>query len=182
MSYFKRKTLGITDYKKRLKLIASNKPRLVVRRSLRHSIAQIVEYNEKGDKVLVSATTKELSNYNWGYSTSNIPASYLLGLLIGKKANKKNIKESVLDFGLQRTIGKGVLYAVLKGALDSGLNIPHDKEIFPEESRIKGDHISKFISSNKHQSFQFSRYKKLNLDNNIMLNFDKTKENIIKNA
>ena len=60
MSYFKRKTLGITDYKKRLRLLASNKPRLVVRRSLRHSIAQIIEYNEKGDKVLVSATTREL--------------------------------------------------------------------------------------------------------------------------
>ena len=46
MSYFKRKRLGITDYKKRLSLLLSNKPRLVIRKSLKHINVQIIEYKE----------------------------------------------------------------------------------------------------------------------------------------
>ncbi len=183
MIYFKRKRLGVTNYKKRLVLLLANKPRLVIRKSLKHINVQIVEYKDKGDIILASANTKELSKYNWKYATKNIPSSYLVGLLIGRRANKKNIKESVLDIGLQRPIKKGKLYAVLKGALDSGLNISHNKNILPEESRIKGEHITNFVKSGKFSSLQFIKYKKFGLDQmNIMENFNQTKENIIKNA
>ena len=144
MSYLKRKRLGLTDYKKRLRLISSNKPRLVVRRTLKHLTAQIVQYNPNGDLVITSANTKELSKYGWKRDTNNIPSSYLLGILIGKKAHKKNIKDPILDLGLQRPAKKGVLYALLKGAIDAGLNIPSSKEAFPEEQKIKGEHIKNF--------------------------------------
>ena len=51
---FRRRREGKTDYRKRLKLLLSRKPRLVVRKSLNNIIAQIVEYDEKGDRVVVS--------------------------------------------------------------------------------------------------------------------------------
>jgi len=45
---FRRRRKNITDYRKRLKLLKSKKPRLVVRRFLNNIIAQITLYNEKG--------------------------------------------------------------------------------------------------------------------------------------
>ena len=183
MSYFKRKRLGITDYKKRLSLLLSNKPRLVIRKSLKHINVQIIEYKDDGDIILTSANTKELSKYGWKYATGNIPSSYLVGLLIGKKASKKSVGESILDIGLQRLVKKGVLYAVLKGALDSGLNIPHNKNILPEESRVKGEHIINLGKINNLSSSQFTNYKKKGLNLvEITENFNQTKDNIIKNG
>ena len=62
---FKRKRLGKTDYRKRLKLLLANKSRLVVRKSLKSILAQIVEYGEKGDKIVVSAHSSELKKYGY---------------------------------------------------------------------------------------------------------------------
>ena len=49
---FKRKREGKTHYKKRLKILLSNKFRLVVRKSLNGIKASIVKYDPKGDKVI----------------------------------------------------------------------------------------------------------------------------------
>jgi len=86
---FKRRYEKKTNYKKRLGLLLSEKPRLVVRKFLRHTKAQIIKYEPKGDKTVVSANTQELEKLGWKYSTSNIPAAYLTGLLIGQRAKKK---------------------------------------------------------------------------------------------
>jgi len=140
---FKRKLLGRTDYRKRLELVKSRLPRLVVRKSLKNLLAQIVEYHENGDKVIVSASTKELEKkFSLKTSKKNIPASYLLGLLIGKKSLSKGIKKVILDLGMYRSIKGSKLYAVLKGALDAGLEIPHEKTILPSQDRLEGKHIS----------------------------------------
>lgn len=141
---FKRKILGKTNYRKRLKLLLANKPRLVVRKSLKNISAQVVEYGEKGDKIVVSAHSSELKKYGYGRSKGNIPAAYLVGLLAGSKAKKKNIAESVLDIGLQNSVKGSRIYSVLKGCLDAGLKVPHSKDILPIENRIKGEHIKDF--------------------------------------
>ncbi|GAF81682.1 unnamed protein product [marine sediment metagenome] len=141
---FKRKRLGKTDYRKRLKLLLANKPRLVVRKSLKNILAQIVEYDENGDKVIVSAHSSELKKYGYGGNKGNIPAAYLVGLLIGGKAKKKDIKVLVLDIGLQNSVKGSRIYSVLKGCIDVGLNIPHSKEILPMDDRVKGKHIKNF--------------------------------------
>ena len=141
---FKRRYKKKTNYRRRLALLLSGKPRLVVRRSLNHMMAQVVKYERDGDKVLASATTKELEKFGWKGSTSNIPASYLLGLLIGKKAVKAKVKEVVLDMGLQNNQAGSRIYATLKGAVDAGLKIPHSEDIYPSEERIKGDHIANY--------------------------------------
>lgn len=139
---YKRKLLGKTDYRKRLSLVKSKIPRLVVRKSLKNILAQIIEYNENGDKVLVSASTKELEKkFGFKASKKNIPASYLLGLLIGKKALSKGIKKAILDTGFYRNIKGSKIYSVLKGSLDAGLEIPYEKEILPSQERIEGKHI-----------------------------------------
>ncbi len=141
---FKRKIIGKTDYRKRLKLLLANKPRLVVRKSLKNVSAQVVEYSENGDKVIVSAHSSELKKYGYNGNKGNIPAAYLVGLLIGNKAKKKDIQELVLDIGLQTSVKGSRIYSVLKGCVDGGLNIPHSKDILPVEDRIKGKHIKDF--------------------------------------
>ena len=89
---FKRKRLGKTDYKKRLKFLLANKPRLVIRRSIKNILAQIVEYNEKGDKIIVSCHSSELKKYGWDGNKGNLPSAYLVGLLTGNKAKNKKTK------------------------------------------------------------------------------------------
>lgn len=136
----KRKLQGRTDYKKRLEMIKSAKPRLVVRRSLKSLFAQIIEYHPDGDKVILSAHTNELrKKYNWN-AKRNTPTAYLLGLLIGQKSKQKKIKECILDLGLYAPIKGSIIFAVLKGAVDAGLNIPHSKDVFPKEDRLQGKH------------------------------------------
>ena len=57
-----------------------------------------------------------------------------------------NNKKAILDIGLERNIPKGRLYGVLKGLVDAGMEIKHKKEIFPEEKRIKGEHLKNKIN------------------------------------
>ena len=141
---FKRRREDKTNYKKRLALIKSKKTRLVVRKSLSNISVQFINFNSKGDETIASANSTELKKLGWS-KTGNVPTAYLTGLLAGKKAKNKNIEEAILDLGLQRSTKGSRIYAALKGVLDSGVNVPHSKEILPSEDRIKGKHISEAI-------------------------------------
>ena len=141
---FKRKRLGKTNYKKRLKVLLAKRPRLVVRKSLNNILAQIVEYDEKGDRVVLSAHSAELKKYGWNGNNGNLPAAYLVGLLIGNKAKKKGINKLVLDIGLQTSVKGSRIYSLVKGCVDNGLSIPCSNEVLPSEDRVKGKHINKF--------------------------------------
>lgn len=141
---FKRRREGKTDYEQRLKLLKSGKPRLVVRKSLKYIVVQISEFDKKGDKILASATSKELKKLGWNFSCDNLPAAYLTGLLVGKKSLDKKISDAVLNSGLYTSVKGSRIYAVVKGAKDAGLNVPVDEEILPADERIKGSHIEKF--------------------------------------
>lgn len=161
---FRRKREGRTYYKKRLKTLASGKCRLVVRKSLKNIYVSIVKYSPNGDVVLVSASSKSLSKLGWKGGTGNLPSAYLTGLLIGKKSLEKGIPEAVLDIGLNDSIKGSRLYAVLAGALDSGLKIPVNAEILPPKERLAGEHIAKYALSLKSDkskyNIQFSDYLK----------------------
>ena len=139
---YRRRREDKTNYKKRLKFLLANKPRLVIRRSLKNMILQVVEYDAKGDKIIATAHTHELKKYNWDYNGGNIPSAYLTGLLIGKKATAKKYKDVIVDFGLQNPIKGTRLYAAIKGAIDSGLQIVQGENIFPKNDRVKGEHIA----------------------------------------
>ena len=154
---FKRKFLGKTDYKKRLNLVKSRQIRLVVRKSLKNLTAQLVEYQDKGDKVILAASTNELAKkYNLGIPKSNIPSAYLLGVLIGKKSQKKGIKKAILDLGMYRNVKGSKVYAVLKGAVDSGLDVPHSKESLPSNDRLLGKHIVDYKKNTKSKNYKIN--------------------------
>jgi large subunit ribosomal protein L18 len=183
---FRRRREGKTDYRVRKKLVMSKKPRLVIRKSLKHLYLQLIEVKVNGDVVLAQANTKELSKYGWKGGTGNLPAAYLAGLLLGKRALSRGIKNAILDLG-RYSITKGSrLFAALKGALDAGMDIPHSEEILPDEERIKGAHIAKYAiilqkeNPSKYQA-HFSNYIRMNLPpEKIVEHFEEIKNKIIK--
>jgi len=146
--HFRRRREGKTNYRKRLKLLLSGKPRLVYRKTLKYIIGQIIDFDKKGDKTLVGITSKILRKYGWKFACDNTPATYLTGYLLGKMALSKGINEAVLDIGLYTSTKGGRMYAFAKGAIDAGLNVPCSEEMFPSEERIKGLHINEKVAEN----------------------------------
>src|SRR3989338_1494048 len=130
-----------TNYRKRKSLLMSGIPRLVVRFTNQRVIGQIITYTAQGDKVLVASDSFILRKQGWKYSCKNIPATYLFGIALAKKALAKGQKKAILDVGFRSPLRRSKLYAFLKGVLDGGLSIPHGEEVFPEEKRISGAHI-----------------------------------------
>ncbi len=144
---FRRRREGKTDYYRRRRLLMSGLPRLVVRKTNTNMIVQLVNAEIVGDKTVASAISGELGTYGWSLSTGNLPAAYLTGLLAGRRAKERGVETAVLDLGLNPPIKGSRVYAALKGAIDAGLEVPHDPEILPDESRLKGDHI---VAAYKH--------------------------------
>ncbi len=158
---YRRKGEGKTNYRKRLKLLKSHTPRLVVRKSLTSIYAQVVAFGPDGDRVLVTATPRDLVKEGWQYSTKNMPAAHLIGLMTGKKARKANITSVIADLGLQKPVKKSVLYTVIKGVKDAGVHLPVSDEVLPDEKRIKGEHIIEYwkkVGGSTAYQKQFSAY------------------------
>jgi large subunit ribosomal protein L18 len=142
---FRRRKQGKTDYQARKALVLSKLPRLVVRDTLKNMIAQVVNAKATGDEVVVYAYSGELAkSFGWKADCGNLPAAYLTGILCGYRAIEKGVNEATLDIGLQAPSKGAKIFAVLKGALDAGLAIPHDDEILPNEARITGKHIVEY--------------------------------------
>ncbi|MBM3233167.1 50S ribosomal protein L18 [Candidatus Pacearchaeota archaeon] len=143
-----------TDYRARLALLKSRKPRLVIRKTNRGIIVQIAESEGAQDKVVFHITSKDLIARGWPKesegSLKSLPAAYLTGFLAAKKAKEK-IKEAILDIGLQRNIPKSRIYAVLKGAVDAGLKVPHNPDVFPTEEMFKKHKLNKLMEGIKHK-------------------------------
>lgn len=183
---FRRKREGKTDYRHRLKLLRSGKLRLVVGVSLKHVSAQIVKVSSAGDVTLASAHSKQLDEFGWKNGTSNLPSAYLVGLLCGYRAIKSGVKETTFDIGMNHPTKGGKIFAVLKGAVDAGLQIPHSKEILPSDERISGSSISQYAEKLKNEdekeySSRFSSYLSLGLNpEQIPDHFNSVKQEIIK--
>ena len=132
-----------TDYKQRLELLKSGLLRLVIRKSNRAVLVQLIEYKDNKDFVLSSNKSTILKKYGYKFSTSNLVASYLTGFLVGTnflKSNKKH-KEAIVDLGLQRIFYGGKLFAATKGVIDSGLKVRINEKVFPSEERLSGKHL-----------------------------------------
>lgn len=139
---FRRRREGKTDYRHRQRLLRSYVPRAVVHMSSKNTYVQFIAYDEKGDKVLASATSKDLTKLGWKASTGNLPAAYLTGYLAGLNALKNDVNEAVFDIGLKPPVKGGKLFAALKGMVDAGVDIPCGEDVFPSEDRLAGKHIS----------------------------------------
>ncbi|ELZ17141.1 50S ribosomal protein L18P [Haloterrigena salina JCM 13891] len=133
-----------TDYHQRLRLLKSGKPRLVARKSNKHTTAQLITPGPQGDETLASAHSSDLEEYGWEAPTSNISAAYLTGLLAGQRAVEAGVEEAVLDIGLNTATPGNKVFAVQEGAIDAGLEIPHNDSVLADWSRTRGEHIAEY--------------------------------------
>ena len=183
---YRRRREGKTDYKLRKKLIISKMPRLVVRKTNKHIITQLVEATVIGDIVITSAHSQELrKKYGWLGDLNNLPAAYLTGLLCGLRAADKGVKKAILDIGLYTPSRGAAVFAAMKGFVDAGVEVPHNESILPDESRIRGEHIAKYaemLSSEKPEEYskRFSEYLSRKLPpENLPEHFEEIKKKIL---
>jgi large subunit ribosomal protein L18 len=142
---YRRRREKKTDYAARRVLATADRPRVVVRVSGKNILVQVVRSAIEGDYVVAQTSSKELKkSYGWVASGKNVPAAYLLGLLAGKKAKAAGVEHAILDMGLKRATAGNKVFAVVKGALDAGLDVPCDSDIIPPPERINGSVIAEY--------------------------------------
>lgn len=133
-----------TDYNLRMGLLKSELPRIVIRKTNKYFVVQIVESEEAQDKAIIGVTSKELLKYGWDEkdkgSLKSIPAGYLTGYLLAKKVKKGKY---IIDMGMYRNHSGGRIYAVIKGLIDGGLEIPSNEKVFPNEASLGGKNLKK---------------------------------------
>lgn len=165
---FRRRQQGKTDYYARRRLIQqdknkyeSKKYRLVVRRTNRRIITQIIFPTIQGDRVLCQADSFELRRFGLESGLTNYAAAYSTGLLLARRLlgnlgmdtlykgveaadgeffdlyEKSLIKKerrpfkAFLDVGLVRTTTGNRVFGAMKGAVDGGIFVPHNTKRFP---------------------------------------------------
>lgn len=160
----------------------THKYRLIVRFSLKDITCQIAYSTIQGDVVVAAAYAHELPDYGLKVGLTNYSAAYCVGLLVARRVLAKygladtykgceeptgedyNVEAAeegprpffcLLDTGLKRTSTGSKVFACLKGALDGGLDIPHnekrfvgfaDKKLDPEvlQKYIYGGHVGEY--------------------------------------
>jgi len=135
-----------TDYHQRLRLLKSGKPRLVARKSNRHVTAQLIVTGPNGDETVASAHSSDLAEYGWEAPTGNLPSAYLTGLLAGKRALDAGLEEAVLDIGLNSPTPGSKVFAMQEGAIDAGVEIPHNDDVLADWPRNRGEHIAEYAT------------------------------------
>ena len=139
---FRRRREARTDYRHRLKLLKSDRPRAVVRFTRGRVWVAVTAYDPVGDRILAAADSHELPRVGFPkHGLVSTPASYLTGYLAGLRAKGAGQTEAVLDAGLRRPTGGGRLLGALKGLLDAGVTIPHGEGGFPTADRLNGTHL-----------------------------------------
>tara|TARA_B110000495_G_scaffold201486_1_gene219051 strand:- start:1266 stop:1778 length:513 start_codon:yes stop_codon:yes gene_type:complete len=154
---FKRRRVGETDYRRRMKLLRGDKLRAVVRISNTQTTCQLVEFNPEGDLVITSVNGKTLvDKYSWPTDASrkSVPASYLTGFALAKNAIAAGHESAILDIGLSASSTGSRVFAALKGMVDAGLDIPHGDQVFPDEDRINGAHIDDSMADKVQKSLK----------------------------
>ncbi len=105
-----------------------------------NTLVQILKPGMTGDKVVASAHSRYLLQKGWKGSRKSVPAAYLTGYLAGKKALGNGASDAILYTGTRRYTQR--MAAALKGVIDAGIKVPADKETFPPEDRINGEHLT----------------------------------------
>jgi large subunit ribosomal protein L5e len=152
------------------------KYRLVVRFTNRNVVCQIAYATMAGDKVICAAYSSELPRYGLKVGLTNYAAAYCTGLLLARRVlaklgldkhyegNTEDVGEDynveaaddaprpfqcILDAGLKRTSTGSKVFAALKGALDGGLDIPHNEKRFvgydPDAKEFDAEILRKYI-------------------------------------
>jgi len=203
--YYARKRLIVQDKNK----YNTPKYRLIVRLSNKNVTAQIAYSRIEGDHIVCAAYSHELAKYGIKVGLTNYAAAYATGLLLARRLLKQlgldtlyegttditgdeyNVEgvddgpgafRCYLDVGLQRTTTGARVFAVMKGAVDGGLNIPHSTKRFPgfdaeaktlnaevHRAHIMGQHVADYMKSLEEEDpeafkRQFSQYIKLGIN------------------
>jgi large subunit ribosomal protein L18 len=141
----KRRQENKTDYRMRIRFLKSGKDRIVVRKSNKYILVQLIGSFEAKDKVKKTMTSRILLTKGWPKelegSLKSIPAAYLLGKIFGKEISE----EVILDIGMSKHHKGSRLYALAKGLVDSGVKVNVGKEVFPSEDRLNGEHLKKEV-------------------------------------
>lgn len=153
------------------------KYRMIVRFTNRDIVCQIAYSTLSGDVIVCSAYAHELKRYGLKAGQTNYSAAYCTGLLLARRTLQKfgldkayegntgeelgedyNVEANdegprpfhcILDTGLKRTSTGSKVFAALKGALDGGLDIPHNEKRFagyePDEKEFDPEVMGKYI-------------------------------------
>lgn len=184
------------------------KYRFVVRFTNKDITCQIAYARIEGDVIVCAAYAHELPRYGVKVGLTNYSAAYCTGLLLARRLLKKlgldtiyqgaekvdgsdyNVEKlddqhapfrCFLDVGLSRTSTGARVFGCLKGALDGGLDIPHNTKRFPgydkaskeysadaHRDRILGKHVADYMKSLAEEDSdafkrQFSKFEKLGI-------------------
>jgi large subunit ribosomal protein L18 len=131
-----------TNYRKRQALLVSRQNFVTIKITNQNIIAQILRPEIRGDRVKVSAHSRELRRYGWKGSLNSLPACYLVGALLGRKAIEKGTEKGILYIGNKSFSSR--IAACMKGIVQAGVNIPVSSESFPTEYRLNGQHIADY--------------------------------------
>ncbi|MCL4122108.1 UNVERIFIED_CONTAM: hypothetical protein GTU68_005125 [Idotea baltica] len=176
---FKRRREGKTDYFARKRLVTQNKDkyntpkyRLVARITSTRVIAQVIYSTIQGDRVFCAADSTELRKWGLTSGLSNYAAAYATGLLIARRLLNKVGLSEILDVGLKATTTGSKVFAVMKGAADGGVSVPHSDSRFPGKTekdenkflrkRILGGHIDDYMKSIKGTEKETLQFRKWN--------------------
>jgi len=136
-----------TNYRRRAAVLIGRHSFMTIKVSDQNVAAQLLRPTPTGDIVIASAHSRELIKQGWRGASNNLPACYLTGLLTGKKALAKGVERAVLYIGKDHFTSR--VAACLKGAVDSGVNIPVSEESLPPQERLNGQHIADYGNSLK---------------------------------
>lgn len=136
-----------TNYRKRAAVIIGRHSFVTVKVTDQNVAAQMLKTTPTGDLVVASVHSRELAKQGWKGSMNSLPACYLTGLLLGKKAQEKGTNKAILYSGKDHFTTR--VAACVKGVADSGVNIPMSEESFPDGDRISGQHIADYANALK---------------------------------
>jgi len=202
--YFARKRLVVQDKNK----YNTPKYRMIVRFTNKDITCQIAYAKIEGDAIIAAAYAHELPKYGVKVGLTNYAAAYCTGLLLARRLLKKLKLDSIypgneepdgddfevedvdgepgafrcyLDIGLARTTTGARIFGCMKGAVDGGLDMPHNNKRFPgfdsesnefsaevHRDHIFGKHVADYmrlLQDEDEDIFkrQFSKYIKLGI-------------------
>ena len=180
---FKRRYKALTNYKRRLALVKGSYDRVAVRKSNKRIIAEVIHYEEKGDKVLVYVDSNGLRTFNWP-ARSNRMTAYLTGVLLARTVAKKlkGNAEYVLDIGLSSPVKNSIPFTFAKGCVDGGLKLKSGIQL-DEKSYNGTNTYAAELKKEDEDAYkkQYSAYLKAGVAPDAMDKlFTETKEKIMK--
>jgi len=143
-----------TNYRRRAAVLIGRHSFVTVKVSDQNIAAQVLKPTPTGDVVIASAHSRELEKQGWKGALNNLPACYLTGMLMAKKAMEKGVKNAVLYIGKDHFTSR--VAACMKGIVDGGVSMPVSEESLPEEERISGQHISEYATSLKENQEEYN--------------------------